>query len=108
MNIDMTRHIGATGISVAECIDKRFNTWRVRTDFQPNIDPMTEEESGVTFIETEFPYKPSMNEVKDFVLEVINSQTDYKILTAFQWTLTKGWKMENGQKVDLTGETVNV
>lgn len=52
--------------------------------------------------------KPTFQMAKNAILEDINSQTDYKILTAFQWTLTKGWKMENGQKVDLTGETVNV
>ena len=44
MTIDMTRHNGATGISVAECIDQRFGVWRVRTDFQPDIDPETEEQ----------------------------------------------------------------
>lgn len=42
MNIDMTRHSGAIGIPVAECIDSRFGIWRVRTDIQPVKD----EESG--------------------------------------------------------------
>ncbi len=81
MTIDMTRHNGATGISVAECIDQRFGVWRVRTDFQPDINPETEEQRGVTFIETEFPYKPTIAEVKDFVQSVVNAKTTALIIT---------------------------
>lgn len=94
----MTRHHGSTEISVAECIDRRFDTWRVRTDFKPYIDPETEEEMGVTFIETEFPYKPSLQEAKDFVLEVINAQTDYKILTGFIWNNKPVWLSAENQR----------
>ena len=85
MNIDMTRHQGATGISVAECIDKRFGTWRVRTDFQPSADEETGQQTGVTFIETEFPYKPTLAEVREFVLGVIDRQTDGKIQSGLVW-----------------------
>ena len=90
MVIDMTRHGGATEIPVAECIDNRLSTWRVRTDIQPDYDEDTKEQKGVTFIETEFPYKPSMDEVKDFVLGVINAQTDEKILTGYTWKVLHG------------------
>ena len=85
MNIDMTRHQGATGLKVAECIDKRFGTWRVRTDFQPSVDQETGEQTGVTFIEAEYPYKPSMQEVREFVLGVIDRQTDGKIQSGLIW-----------------------
>ena len=86
MNIDMTRRGGAIGLSVAECIDKRMGTWRVRTDMQPDTDAETGEQRGVTFIETEFAYKPSMDEVKEFVIGVIDAQTDAKILNGYQFT----------------------
>ena len=85
MNIDITRHHGATELKVAECIDKRFGTWRVRTDFQPSVDQETGEQSGVTFVETEFPYKPTLQEVKAFVLGVIDRQTDGKIQSGLIW-----------------------
>ena len=98
MNIDITRHHGATELKVAECIDKRFGTWRVRTDFQPSVDAETGEQSGVTFIETEFPYKPSMQEVKDFVYGVINMQTDEKILTGFVWNGLPVWLSPENQR----------
>ena len=86
MEIDMTRKGGAVGLAVAECIDKRFNTWRVRTDFQPAYDEDGETQMGVTFIETEFPYKPSLQEVKDFVNGVIDAHTDAKILNGYEFT----------------------
>jgi hypothetical protein len=57
---------------------------------QPHFDEETKEQRGITFIETEFPYKPSMDEVKEFVLGVINAQTDDKILTGYQWKVLHG------------------
>ena len=86
MNIDITRHHGATELKVAECIDKRFGTWRVRTDFQPDMEEDGKTQRGVTFIETEFPYKPSMDDVKDFVKAVIDAETDAKILNGYPFT----------------------
>ena len=91
MNIDMTRHQGATGISVAECIDKRFGTWRVRTDFQPSVDEETGEQTGVTFVETEFPYKPTLQEVREFVLGVINQRITDRIVGGMTWQGKPVW-----------------
>lgn len=100
MTQDMTRHQGGTDIAVAECIDRHYNTWRVRTDIQPVYDEQdAEHQTGVSFIETEFPYKPSMDDVKDFVKTVIDAETDAKILDGFVWTVLHG---------DDAGETVNV
>ena len=85
MNIDMTRHQGATGLKVAECIDQRFGTWRVRTDFQPDMEEDGKTQRGVTFIEAEYPYKPTLQEVKAFVLGVIDAETDVKIQSGLIW-----------------------
>lgn len=47
--------------------------------------------------------------VHDAIEDDINAQTDKKILTGFEWTLLRGWKIgNNGEKVDLTGQTVKV
>ena len=97
MTIDMTRHSGGVGISVAECINRRFSTWRVRTDIQPSTDDETGKEIGVTFIETEFPYKPSIDEVKEFVYSVKNAQIDEKILTGFKWNGNIVWLSTENQ-----------
>ena len=87
MTQDMTRHQGGTDIAVAECIDGRMGTWRVRTDMQPVYDEQdAEHQTGVSFIETEFPYKPSMDDVKDFVKAVIDAETDAKILNGYPFT----------------------
>jgi len=90
MNIDMTRHSGAIGIPVAECIDSRFGIWRVRTDIQPVKDEESGQQTGVSFIEIEFPYKPTMKEVKEFVIGVIDKTTDAKILEGYEWTILHG------------------
>lgn len=85
MEIDMTRHGGAIGLAVAEKIDRR-DVWRVRTDIQPVYDEEnTELQVGVSFIETEFPYKPTLADVKAFVLAVINAQTDRSIESGLVW-----------------------
>lgn len=104
MTIDMTRHNGATGISVAECIDQRFGVWRVRTDFQPYVDPETEEQRGVTFIETEFPYKPTIAEVKDFVHSVVNAKTTALIIAGFDYKVKHGKQKGTKVKVWLSKE----
>lgn len=82
---NIIRHNGNDNLSLVECCNNKLQKYRVRTDFQVYINPITEEESGVTFIEIEFPYKPSIKEVKEFVLGIINLQTDEKILSEFIW-----------------------
>lgn len=96
MEIDMTRHGGATGLLVAEQIDRR-GVWRVRTDFQPDVDQETGEQRGVTFIETEFPYKPTLREVRDFVLGVIDEQTRAAIISGFTYEGNPVWLSEENQ-----------
>lgn len=98
MEIDMTRHQGDRDIPVLECTDTRLQTYRVRTDFQPDMDEETGEERGVTFIETEFAYKPTMQEVRDFCLGVINRQTDERIVSGFAWNGIGVWLSEENQR----------
>lgn len=83
MTIDTTRHEGSQGVALVECANKRKQKYIVRTDLQPY---QTEEGSGVTFIEQRFDYKPSIEEVKEFVIGVIDNQTDEKILNSYEFT----------------------
>lgn len=83
MTIDMTRHEGSQCVALVECANKRKQKYIVRTDLQPY---QTEEGSGVTFVEQRFDYKPSIEEVKEFVIGVIDNQTDEKILNSYEFT----------------------
>lgn len=83
MTIDMTRHEGSQGVALVECANKRKQKYIVRTDLQLY---QTEEGSGVTFVEKRFDYKPSIEEVKEFVIGVIDNQTDEKILNSYEFT----------------------
>ena len=83
MEIDITRHSGDMNLPVVECTDTKLQKYRIRTDIQPVLG---EDETGVTFVETEYPYKPSIDEVKDFCLGVIDAQTDMKILNGYEFT----------------------
>lgn len=100
MTIDINkRHSGGTATQVVECIDKRFGTWRVRTDFKEQEEQQAgRTRRSVTFIETEIPHKPSMAEVREFVFGVINAQTDLKILSGMTWGTKPVWLSEENQK----------
>lgn len=104
MTIDINKRSGgSTELPVAECIDKHMDTWRVRTDFQPEYDE-EEVQRGVTFIETEYPYKPSMAQVKSFVNAVINAKTREHIISGFDYTILHGDQQGTEVKVWLSEE----
>jgi hypothetical protein len=87
--IDMTRREGTQGVALVECTDKRRQTYIVRTDIQPK---QTEESpDGVTFIQHQFDYKPTMAEVKAFVLEVIDEKVKLKIISGMVWQEKPVW-----------------
>lgn len=104
MTINMTRHQGSIGISVAECIDKHYGIWRIRTDLQLLINEETGEQDGVSFIEVEYPYKPSLNEVKDFVHSVVNAKTTDLIISGFDYVVKHGKQKGMQVKVWLSKE----
>ena len=96
MEIDMTRHGGAIGLAVAEKIDRR-DVWRVRTDMQPDTDEESGEQKGVTFIETEYPYKPSLAEVVAYVTAIKNRQIDEAIIGGYTWNGIPVWLSTENQ-----------
>ena len=106
MTIDINkRHSGGTATQVVECIDKRFGTWRVRTDFKEQEEQQAgRTRRSVTFIETEFAHKPTMAEVKEFCLGVIDAETDAKILNGYEWEVLHGEDAGSTVKVWLSAE----
>ena len=93
--IDMTRREGSKGVALVELASKRKQTYIVRTDVQPYE---TEESDGVTFIEQRYAYKPTMDDVKEFVFGVINKQTDTNILSGFVWNGHSVWLSAENQR----------
>lgn len=62
----MERHYGSVGIPLIECTNPRLGKWRVRWAVQPDIKEETE---GVSFVETEFLNKPSMEVISRVILD---------------------------------------
>lgn len=52
---------------MVECINGRLGKWRVRWDVRPHTNeglPSDTENHGVSFVETEFKHKPTLDDVK--------------------------------------------
>ena len=79
----MNRTHGSIGTLPIECINKKYNKYRIRWDFQPSYE--TDKQNGVTFFEAEINHKPSIDEIKEIVLEGYNKEIDKKIVSGFVW-----------------------
>lgn len=90
----MTRHQGSAGVALVELSSRKQQHYIVRTDIKAE---QSEEGDIVTFIETKFPYKPTMAEIKEFVYAVINAQTDEKIISGLVWNGKPVWLSNENQ-----------
>lgn len=73
-----------------ECINPVKNTWCVRWDFS-NKDGILSYEEKV------FKYKPTIQEIKDLILDWYNKQTNDAILTGFVWKDMPVWLNSENQ-----------
>lgn len=92
----MKRVHGSKGIALVECINPRLRKYRVRWDVQPYTNEEGEEQ-GVTFVEKEFLYKPSIEEIKTTILDWMNTQIDKQILSGFVWKEMPVWLSSENQ-----------
>lgn len=92
----MERVHGSKGIALVECINPRLRKYRVRWDVQPYTNEEGEEQ-GVTFVEKEFLYKPSIEEIKTTILDWMNTQIDQQILSGFVWKEMPVWLSSENQ-----------
>lgn len=81
---------GTVGVKLIECIDKYRNIYRVRYD-------ITEEEDGISYEEYEFNHKPSLDEIKDVILDYYNSKIDETIISGFIWNEMQIWLTKENQ-----------
>lgn len=92
----MNRSYGSEGIALIECINPRLNKYRVRWDIQPYFNA-NGENMGVSFVEKEFLYKPTIAEVKETILNWMNEQTDNRIISGFVWNDMQVWLSSENQ-----------
>lgn len=77
----MKRVFGTKGVSLLECINPDKSIWRVRWDVQDIKD----KENEVSYMEEEYYYRPSLSEIKNLILDWIDSDTNLKICNGFKW-----------------------
>lgn len=90
----MERVQGNKGIAHLECINPRYNKYRVRWDFQPYTDENGVE--GVTFYEAEL-YSPTFEQIQETVLDGYNAIIDERIVNGFEWKEMKIWLSRENQ-----------
>lgn len=93
----MKRIQGTEGVALIECVDRYKDKWRVRWDVRPN--EITEENPipGVNYMEHEFSFKPTIDQVQEVILAWFNQQIDQKILTGFVWRDMPVWLSTENQ-----------
>lgn len=92
----MKRIQGSEGIKALECANPRYQKWIVRWDFQPTLDD-NGEQIGVNYFEKWVTHKPTMDEVKEIVLDGYNKIIDQKILSGFVWKDMPVWLSSENQ-----------
>jgi hypothetical protein len=92
----MKRVLGSNDIAPIECINPKYNKYRIRYDFQPYYNEEGEEQ-GVSFLEAEVLHKPTIEEVKDIILGWKNEMIDEQILSGFKWNDIPVWLSAENQ-----------
>lgn len=90
--VNMKRVEGGSGFSLLECVNPVRNKWRVRWDVQPS-----EEEGSVSYMEEEFLYKPTGDEIKLLVIGWYNQQIESKIMSGFVYNGVPVWLSQENQ-----------
>lgn len=87
----MKRVEGNAEVQLLECTNPVKNKWRIRWDMQ-------EDENGaVTYMEEEFPYRPTENEIRTLITGWYNKQIDEAILSGFVYEGMPIWLSSENQ-----------
>ena len=84
----MKRVQGSMDAALLECISPIKNKWRVRWDFSSDDN---------SYMEEEFKYKPSLEEIKNLITSYYNDDIKQKILSGFSWKGYKVWLSTENQ-----------
>lgn len=88
---DMKRVEGSAGVALIECTSPVRNKWRIRWDIQAN------DENMVSYMEEEFAYKPSEEEIRNMILSWYNARIDEKIVSGFVYEGNQVWLSSENQ-----------
>ena len=91
-----TRGYGSEGIALIECINPKYKKYKVRWNVLPYVNDEGEPE-GVTYIETDFSHKPTIDEIKNVILSWMNKKIDEKIVSGFEWNGMSVWLSTENQ-----------
>lgn len=86
----MKKISSSVALPLLECINPVRNKWRVRAF-------VSEQEDQYEYVEKEFIGKPSMEQIKECVLDWHNSEIDKIILTGFVWNDMPVWLSTENQ-----------
>ena len=94
----MRRVKGTIGVALVECINHYIGKYRVRWDIQPETDE-DKDKQAVSYYETEiiWRHKPNINDIKQAVLEGVNTMIDEKIISGFVWNDLPVWLSSENQ-----------
>lgn len=87
----MKRAYGSDKTPLIECINPDLRKFRIRWDYR------LEEEGGVSFMEAETLYRPSMQIVREIVLNGYNEIVDERIISGFKWKGYDVWLSTENQ-----------
>lgn len=87
----MRRIEGTADVRLIECVNPVRGKWRIRWDVQP------EENGAATYMEAEFPHKPTADEIRQTVIGWYNKQTDEAILSGFEYEGCMVWLSSENQ-----------
>lgn len=88
----MKRVEGSSGVSLFECVNPVKNKWRVHWDVQPG-----EQEGNASYMEEEFSYKPTSEEVKVMVINWYNQEINNEIISGFTYNGIPVWLSQENQ-----------
>lgn len=88
----MRRVTGNKGVLPLECVNPKSNKWRIRWDIQDSKDGDTSE-----YMEEDFPYLPTIEEIKQTIIAWYNSQIDEQIRSGFTWKGMPIWLSTENQ-----------
>ena len=84
----MTRITGTADTPLIEYVN---DVWKVRWGGQK------QEDGGVLYNEVSFPFKPSVDNIKDIILSIENLGIDNKILSGYVWKGMSVWLSSENQ-----------
>lgn len=87
----MKRSQGSKNIALIECINPRLQKYRVRWDMQEVTGEEDNRQNMVSFMEEEFLHKPTIEEIKNTILNWYNSEIDQQIYSTFTWKGHSVW-----------------